>query len=288
MTGRTMRYVLVPAVTLAATASLAVPAQGRAANPYERGPAPTEASVTAQRGPFAVSQQTLDGIGYDHGTVYYPTTTSAGTFGAVVVTPGFTNGQRAVAHYGPRIASQGFVVMTLQTHSVYDRPDSRATQMLAALDHLVHRSALRSRIDPARLALIGYSMGGGGVLRAAERRPSLRAAIALAPWSRDRTWPDNRPPALVITADGDTVAPSDGMGETFYNSMIRVPDKAFLELGNADHRVPLTDDTRIFTYSISWLKRFVDDDTRYSRFLCPGPATGTSAVSRYQATCPMD
>jgi hypothetical protein len=37
---------------------------------------------------------------------------------------------------------------------------------------------------------------------------------------------------------------------------------------------------------ISWLKRFVDDDTRYDQFLCPGPSRG-SDVEEYRSTCPL-
>ena len=35
---------------------------------------------------------------------------------------------------------------------------------------------------------------------------------------------------------------------------------------------------------ISWLKRWVDEDTRYNQFLCPGPS-GTD-VLEYRSTCP--
>ena len=40
----------------------------------------------------------------------------------------------------------------------------------------------------------------------------------------------------------------------------------------------------IAKYSISWLKRFVDNDTRYEQFLCPKP-TGP-AIEEYRDTCP--
>jgi hypothetical protein len=40
--------------------------------------------------------------------------------------------------------------------------------------------------------------------------------------------------------------------------------------------------------SIAWLKRWVDADTRYSQFLCPGPAvTLTGPVSDSRSTCPV-
>ena len=35
---------------------------------------------------------------------------------------------------------------------------------------------------------------------------------------------------------------------------------------------------------IAWLKRFVDNDTRYEQFLCPPP--GGTAIYEYRNTCP--
>ncbi|NDU78499.1 alpha/beta hydrolase, partial [Actinomadura sp. DSM 109109] len=37
-------------------------------------------------------------------------------------------------------------------------------------------------------------------------------------------------------------------------------------------------------YSIAWLKRYIDNDTRYEQFLCPPP--GVTAISDYRHTCP--
>ncbi|WP_407701568.1 poly(ethylene terephthalate) hydrolase family protein [Thermomonospora amylolytica] len=36
--------------------------------------------------------------------------------------------------------------------------------------------------------------------------------------------------------------------------------------------------------SVAWLKRYVDDDTRYDRFLCP--ASDDPELSEYRDTCP--
>src|SRR5690606_28464703 len=68
---------------------------GAQTNPYARGPAPTPTSVTQQQGPFAIQRQTVQGsqaLGFNRGTIYYPTDTSQGTFGAVAVSPGFVSG----------------------------------------------------------------------------------------------------------------------------------------------------------------------------------------------------
>ncbi|MFE4176263.1 alpha/beta hydrolase [Streptomyces sp. NPDC056909] len=276
----------------AATAGLfaaLIPGAAEAAdNPYERGPAPTVAGVEAPLGPYAVSQIRVARSsvrGFGGGTVYYPTSTADGTFGAVAVSPGFTGTQSSIAWYGPRLASQGFVVLTIDTITVLDQPAGRGRQLLAALDYLTGDSAVKDRIDPGRLGVMGHSMGGGGSLEAAKSRTSLKAAIPLTGWNLDTTWPEVRTPTLVVGADGDTVAPVAGHSEPFYESLPGTLDKAYLELRGADHRTPITANTTIAKYSVSWLKRFIDNDTRYERFLCPPPVPGP-AIAEYRDTCP--
>ncbi|MET0234106.1 MAG: dienelactone hydrolase family protein [Kibdelosporangium sp.] len=258
-----------------------------AANPYERGPAPTVASIEAARGPFAIAQTTVSASsarGFGGGTIYYPTSTSEGTFGAVAISPGFTATQSSVAWYGPRLASQGFVVITINTLSTLDQPDSRGTQLLAALDYLVQTSTVRTRIDGSRLGVMGHSMGGGGTLRAAASRPALQAAIPLTGWHTTKSWSSVRVPTLVVGAENDTTASVSAHSEPFYQSLTSTPDKAYLELNNAGHSAPTSANTTIAKYSISWLKRFIDDDTRYEQFLCPPPAP-SSLIEDYRHTC---
>jgi predicted dienelactone hydrolase len=265
----------------------AQPAQG-ADNPYERGPAPTTSSVQATRGSFAVSQTTVSSLsvrGFRGGTIYYPTSTSAGTFGGVVIAPGYTASQSSIAWLGPRLASQGFVVFTIDTLSPYDQPATRGDELLAAADYLTTGSSVRSRVDANRIAVVGHSMGGGGTLEAAKDRPSLQAAIGLTPWNTDKTWPEITTPTLVVGAQDDTVAPVASHSEPFYQSLPSTTDKAYLELRGASHFAPNSANTTIASYSISWLKRFVDDDTRYSQFLCPAPAVSTT-ISEYRSNCP--
>jgi dienelactone hydrolase len=259
-----------------------------AANPHERGPAPTVASIEAARGPFAIAQTSVPASavrGFRGGTIYYPTSTSEGTFGAVAISPGFTASQSSVAWYGPRLASQGFVVITIDTLSTLDQPDSRGTQLLAALDYLVQTSSVRTRIDGSRLGVMGHSMGGGGSLRAAANRPALQAAIPLTGWHTTKSWTSVQVPTLVVGAENDSTAPVASHSEPFYQSLSAAPDKAYLELNNAGHSAPTSANTTIAKYSISWLKRFIDDDTRYEQFLCPPPAP-SSLIEEYRHTCP--
>ncbi|MGV9283827.1 bis(hydroxyethyl) terephthalate hydrolase [Streptomyces sp. NPDC003730] len=271
-----------------ALTSLTGPGAQAADNPYERGPAPTVASIEALRGPYSVSDTSVSSLsvtGFGGGTIYYPTSTSDGTFGAVVIAPGYTAYQSSIAWLGPRLASQGFVVFTIDTNTTLDQPDSRGRQLLAALDYLTERSSVRSRIDSSRLGVMGHSMGGGGTLEAAKSRPSLQAAIPLTPWNLDKSWPEVSTPTLIVGADGDTIAPVASHAEPFYSGLPSATDRAYLELNNATHFSPNTSNTTIAKYSVSWLKRFIDNDTRYEQFLCPLPRPSLT-IEEYRGNCP--
>ncbi|MBB5868297.1 alpha-beta hydrolase superfamily lysophospholipase [Allocatelliglobosispora scoriae] len=273
------------ALALVGTTLLASPAQA-ADNPYERGPAPTNASIEASQGPFATSSVNVSSTvpGFGGGVIYYPTTTTAGTFGAVAISPGYTARWSSLSWLGPRLASQGFVVIGIETNSIYDQPASRGDQLLAALDYLVNSSSVRTRVDGTRLAVAGHSMGGGGTLEAAKDRPSLQAAVPLAPWNLTKSWTSLQVPTLIFGGESDTVAPVSSHSEPFYNSIPSASEKAYIELNNASHFFPQTPNTTVAKYAISWLKRFVDNDTRYEQFICPLPSS--SAIEESRGTCP--
>ncbi|MEY9998094.1 dienelactone hydrolase [Streptomyces sp. V4I8] len=260
----------------------------QSANPYQRGPAPTEQSITAQRGPFATAQQDVpagSGPGFKRGTITYPTDTSQGTFGAVAISPGFTRGEDRVAWLGPLLASHGFVVITIDTNTPGDFPEARADQLLAALDYLTSKSPVRDRVDPQRLAVMGHSMGGGASLRASEKRPQLKAAIPLAPWDIGNPIGTDKVPTLIIGADGDGVAPVAAHADPLYQGLTAAPEKAYLLMRGADHEAPGQPNATTPKYMIAWLKRFVDDDIRYEQFLCPPPQP-SDKIGEYRATCP--
>jgi predicted dienelactone hydrolase len=282
-----VRRVIPAALASLALAAGVVAGTAHAAdNPYERGPAPTESLIESSRGPFSTASTTVSSLvsGFGGATIYYPTTTSAGTFGAVAISPGFTASQSSLAWLGPRLASHGFVTMIIDTDSRFDQPASRGTQLLAALDYLTQRSTVRSRVDASRLAVAGHSMGGGGSLEAAATRTSLKAVIPIAPWNLDKTWNTVVSPTFIIGGENDSVAPVSSHAEPFYSSLSRARDRAYMELDGASHFFPQTSNTTMAKYMISWLKRFVDDDTRYDQFLCPAP--DDRDIQEYRNSCP--
>lgn len=191
---------------------------GAQSNPYERGPAPTATSVTQQRGPFAYTQTTVTGssaLGFNRGTIYYPTDASQ-TYGAIAAIPGFVSPESFISWTGPFLASNGFVVMTLEPFSGFDMPASRATQLQKALD--------------------------------------------------------------------DFIAPPGSNAEVFYQQIPAASEKAYLEVGSGTHFLGNVFNVEQARSTLSWFKRYIDDDTRYSPFLCPQPSGGL--IAEYRHTCP--
>lgn len=262
-------------------------AGAQTSNPYQRGPAPTAALLTAASGPFATSSTTVSGAGvtgFGGGRIFYPTSTSEGTFGAVVIAPGFTATSGSYASLAARVASHGFVTFAIDTNSTLDFPDSRGQQILAALDYLTRSSPVRTRIDASRLAVAGHSMGGGGTLAAANSRSSLQAAVALQPWHSTKSWSNIRVPTMIIGAQSDTVAPVTSHSEPFYTSIPATSEKAYVELSGENHLAANSNPSDQARAMVTWLKRYVDDDTRYEQFMCPAPRLAD--YSEWRDTCP--
>lgn len=263
-------------------------AQSAEPNPYQRGPAPTATSVTQQRGPFAIQQKTIQGsrsLGFNRGTVYYPTDTSQGTYGAIAVSPGFVSGEWAIGWAGPWLASNGFVVVTLETFGLFDFPNQRADQLQSALDYITSTaSPVDERIDPTRLGVMGHSMGGGGSLEAARDNPALQAAVPLQPWDTLVNFSGVRVPTLVVGAQNDVIAAVGVHAEPFYNQIPAASEKAYLEVAGQGHLLGNTFNATQSRSALAWFKRYIDDDTRYDQFLCPPPSE--RAISEYRNTCP--
>ncbi|WP_344679592.1 alpha/beta hydrolase [Saccharopolyspora taberi] len=272
--------------TLFLTAGLASAGPAVSAeNPYQRGPEPTMASIEAERGAFAVTEVPVPrGNGFGGGTLHFPNDTSQGTFGAIAVAPGFTQSELSLRWAGPRLASQGFVVLTIETNGLFDHPAARADQLLAALKYMVEKSPAKDRIDGSRLAVMGISMGGGGSLEAAARYHDLKAAVPVVPWNLGGGYSSIRTPTLIVAGQGDLIAPPQTHAKAFYDKLSPDLNKAYVEIAGGGHAGPALPNVTTFKYSISWFKRFVDNDTRYEQFLCPIPKDPTT--SDFRGNCP--
>jgi dienelactone hydrolase len=283
------RVVLTVAVAVLGvlTAAAVTRPASAADNPYQRGPDPTLASISASRGTFATAQVNVPaGNGFGGGVIYYPTDTSQGTFGAVAIVPGYTATWAAEgAWMGPWLASFGFVVIGIDTNGREDWDTARGTQLLAALDYLTQRSSVRDRVDASRAAVMGHSMGGGGAMSAALRRPSLKAAVGLAPFSPSQTLTNMRVPTMLLSGQNDgTTTPASILNH--YNAIPSGTEKAYLELTGAGHGFPTSNNPTMMRNVIPWLKIFTDSDTRYTQFLCP--LANSDGIRTHQSSCPLE
>ena len=262
---------------------------------YEIGPNPTLSFVRASSGPLPIATTNVGSSvsGFGGGTIYYPSNISS-EMGTISIAPGFTNTQSAIAWWGPILASHGFVVITIDTNSRFDQPESRSRQLDAALNHLISESDRSSSpisglVDRNRLATMGFSMGGGGSLRSASRN-RLSAAVPLAPFS---TGSDNfgqiRVPTMIMACENDNTAVVNFHASPFYNEIPGSTDKFFLEFNNGQHNCAngnnFNNNSELSTYGVSWMKRFLDKDRRYNQFLCGPNHTASSLISETRDTC---
>jgi len=242
------------------------------------GPEPTVASLEAASGPYAIGNSAVGTPnGYGAGTVFYPTVRTEGQFGVVVLAPGFLAVQGYYKWLAERMASHGFVVVTVNFNSTFDQPDARGTQMAKALQQVVALSKTSTVpysgvVDTTRQAAMGHSMGGGGTLATALNNPSLKAAVALAPWHTTKDWSKLQVPTLIISDEKDFIATNTAHSNPFYASFNAALPSAKIELAGADHLCGIQISaekckTALAKYSVAWLKRFVDGDTRYTPFV---------------------
>ena len=89
---------------------------------------------------------------------------------------------------------------------------------------------------------------------------------------------------MIIGAENDAIASVGSHSIPFYNSIPATAEKAYLEINGASHLVANSPNTTLAKYSIAWMKRYIDNDTRYEQFLCPAPRATT--ISDYRDTCP--
>lgn len=262
---------------------------------YQRGPDPSVSFLEADRGQYSVRTSRVSGLvsGFGGGTIHYPTGTT-GTMAAVVVIPGFVSAESSIDWWGPKLASYGFVVMTIDTNTGFDQPPSRARQINNALDYLISQnsrstSPVRGMIDTNRLGVVGWSMGGGGTLRVASEG-RIKAAIPLAPWDTSSYYASRaQAPTLIFACQADVIAPVFQHASPFYNSLPSNIDKAFVEINGGSHFCAnggsIYNDV-LGRLGVSWMKLHLDEDNRYKQFLCGPNHTSDFQISGYRGNCP--
>jgi triacylglycerol lipase len=265
---------------------------------YQKGPDPTT-SALERAGSFAtrtISVSSLAASGFGGGRIYYPT--ASGSYGVIAVSPGYTGTASTMYFWGERLSSHGFVVIVIETNTLLDQPGSRANQLIAALNYTVSQgnsrtSALYGKVDGNRRGVAGHSMGGGGTLIAAADNASLKAAVPMAPWNLSSlSFRNIRVPTMIFGCQSDAIAPVNTHAVPFYNAIPSSTNKGYVEMRLDDHFCVMNGGGHYETLGklgISWFKRFIDEDTRYSKFLCGTEYNSTvrsTEVSDNKNNCP--
>ena len=209
-------------------------------------------------------------------------------FPLVVVSHGYPGSRTFLTYLTENLASKGYVVAAIDhTDSVWGRELAfsstllnRANDQTFTIEELSTRALgpadfLHGLLDPARVAVIGYSMGGYGALATAgagyskqgagvrtvpggylepwtaespayraRHRENLKAMVAIAPWGAQppqNNWDAQglsgiRVPSLFIAGDQDDVSGFEAGTKKIYENAVN-SDRYLLVYQNARHNV---------------------------------------------------
>jgi len=234
---------------------------------------------TGASGPYSVSSKNVsawEANGFGDGTIWYSQAAynDCGRMPGIAVVPGFVSEETSVRWWGERLASWGFVVITLNTITGLDQPINRAGQLSDALDHIIDDNTVGYMVDPNTLGAVGWSMGGGGSIYLGNTRSSVKAIIPQAPWFASTIGSDK--PALFIGCQLDAIAPTalhvnDFYRETGSGWFSPAVPKAKIEIRGGTHWCANTgfgNESLLGKAGVSWMKRFLSNDTRFNQFTC--------------------
>jgi predicted dienelactone hydrolase len=212
--------------------------------------------------------------------------TAAGPLPLVIISHGYPGNRYLMSHLGENLASKGFVVASIDhKESTYDDQKAfastlynRAFDQLFVLNEMDRMgksnsgSFLGGRVDASRTGVVGYSMGGygvvnlvgGGYSKASETLsgappnklladrgaanpeyrktidPRVKAAIAIAPWGMVGGFWDAEglkgisTPMLLVAGSVDDVAGYEKGTKAIYQAAVNA-DRYLLTFVNANH-----------------------------------------------------
>lgn len=235
-------------------------------------------------GPFTkctYQDDALDSTEYSSAIVVYPCETSSGPFAATTLTGGWTNSKEDMYWLADQVVTYGYVIIAMTPNNQFNMVTtewSRAHK--AGVDMLLAESSragspIYGLVDPERLSIMGFSMGGGGSLRASnEVGDKVKTTLALAPWESEYTddmYANISAATVCFTGTADTIAPSSDVKKMFEHLPIDVT-RAYIDFQGAGHMdwMGSTGDPdyqmKFETLVIAWLKAFVDGDASYATY----------------------
>ena len=171
------------------------------------------------------------------------------------------------------LASFGYAVFILDTNQPDDALAARKAALEAAVSFITAEnsnadSPLSGKIDTAKIAIMGHSMGGGAALQAADDLGSaVKAVIPLLPYccepgqsfSGDLSGQDV--PTLIIATATDQIAPPAQHARLLFDSIAGSTSKVYLEFAEGDHMLTTNNGAELDTqgrYAMAFLKFHLD------------------------------
>jgi predicted dienelactone hydrolase len=224
---------------------------------------------------------------------------TAGPFPLIIVSHGYPGNRYLMSHLGENLSSKGFIVVSIDhpdstyddqkgfASTLYNRPFDQLFVLneMERLGRQASGSFLSGLVDASRTGLVGYSMGGYGVVNVvgggysvasetasgappnrllAERGASnpayrksldarIKAAIAIGPWGMQGGFWDAeglagiRTPVLFVAGSLDDVAGYEKGARAIYEAAINA-DRYLLTFVNANHNAAAPIPAPIETY----------------------------------------
>ncbi len=227
-----------------------------------------------------------DGDDYDGSTIYYPQNTT-GLLPSIIIIPGYLNPELSIQAWGSFLASHGIVCMTIGTNSIFDEVMDRKIALKDALislkaEQVRVNSPLFNNLDTNLIALGGWSMGGGGAQLVAVENPNIKAILAFCPWIDPAVVSpaliNHSTPILIFSGQIDVVAPPGAHADVQYNYTPNSTKKLKYEVFGGGHTIantPLGGFGEVGRMGLSWLKKYLVNDSCYCPLLLDAPATAS-------------
>jgi len=238
-----------------------------------------------------------DGNDYYGSTIYYPENTS-GLLPSIIIIPGYANPELSIQAWGSFLASHGIVCMTIGTNSVFDLVNDRKEALKDALISLKDEnnrtnSPLFNNLDTNLIALGGWSMGGGGAQLVAVEDPGIKAILAFCPFIEPSVVSpsllNHSAPILIFSGQIDVVAPPGTHADMQYNYTPSSTKKLKYEVFGGGHTIantPLGGFGEVGRMGLSWLKKYLVNDSCYCPLLLDTPTTASDYETNIDCSAP--
>jgi dienelactone hydrolase len=224
----------------------------------------------------------LESSAYRSAFIAYPCDQSDGPFPALTFTGGITNVKEQVAWLADHVVTYGFILIVMTpTNNLSTTTDVWEKAMLGGLEMLESEnsrpsSPIYNLVDTDSLGIMGYSMGGGGTLKAANTvGDKIKTALSLAPHEflvNPSMYANISVSTVVTTGTRDIICPRDSVW-AISDCLPDHIERLFVNFTNADHLdwVDLLGDQetqdRFKTFIVSWLKYYLAGDFSFETYL---------------------